>query len=125
MLQKCYSGVFLNCISARKPFVSKGFRALDSHFVLLPLIFEFLLWLIWALNIIPNGNIAPPLFHSLFHLSKFLLQKMLQNCLWDGVEWLWGYGFSIRTVYSVCFVFTNPSLSQIWSNSLLDTGTSI
>ena len=66
-----------------------------------------------------------PLFHLLFHLSKFLLQKVLQNRLWNGVGWLWGYIFIILTVNSFSAFFSNPNLSQICINTLFDTGTSI
>ena len=38
VLQKCCGGVFLNCKNARKPLLSKGFRAFVSHsfFIFLP-----------------------------------------------------------------------------------------
>ena len=37
VLQKCYKSIFPNCINARKPFVSKCFRAFVSHSILFPL----------------------------------------------------------------------------------------
>ena len=85
---KCCRGVFFNVQSARKPFVSKGFRALVSRLVLFPLFFVVLLWLIYALNIIPNSNLKP-VFLPVISFFKILLQKKLQNRLWNSVEWLW------------------------------------
>ncbi len=46
----------------------------SNIFILFPLIFEFLLWLIWALNIIPNGNIAPFSTHY-FIYQNFCCRK--------------------------------------------------
>ena len=37
VLQKCCRNIFPNCINARKPCISKGFRAFVSHSVLFPL----------------------------------------------------------------------------------------
>ena len=54
---------------------------------LFPLFFEFLLLLIYALNNIPKV-ILNLFFYPLFHLSKFLLQKKLQNCLRNSAGWL-------------------------------------
>ena len=62
---------------------SSDFRPLRINMRLFPLIFEFLLWLIWALNIIPNGNIAP-LFPLIISFIKiFVAEKVAKS----SVEW--------------------------------------
>ena len=62
--------------SARKPFVSKGFRALFSQLILLPLFFGDLLWLICALNIIPNGNFEPVFPPIISFLKIFVAENV-------------------------------------------------
>ena len=69
-----------------------GITALFRFCGLFPLFFVVLLWFIYALIIIQNSNFEP-VFHPLFYLSKFLLQKKLQNRLRDSAGWLWGYHF--------------------------------
>ena len=69
---------------------------------LLPLIFEFLLWLIYDLNIIPNGNFDTDFLPIISFIKIFVAEKVAKSFVeWCQVVVCYAYILQKVIVFSV------------------------